>query len=212
MTLDPTLIWIAIGAVVLLAVIFLFARGARRSRSESLRETFGTEYNHVVREKGRKRGEEELLTRAEEVRDIEIRPLSASDTERYRGEWQRIESRFVERPTTAVVEADELIASIMRGQGYPIGDFERHAAHLAVKHPNVVSHYRAGHDAIDANRDGKSSTEELRQAMLHYRALVNELLGTRSDVATAVPTEKELDGDSVQKIRREEVQRDEVRN
>ena len=211
MTLDPTLIWIAIGAVVLLAVIFLFARGARRSRSESLRETFGTEYNHVVREKGRKRGEEELLTRAEEVRDIEIRPLSASDTERYRGEWQRIESRFVERPTTAVVEADELIASIMRGQGYPIGDFERHAAHLAVKHPNVVSHYRAGHDAIDANRDGKSSTEELRQAMLHYRALVNELLGTRSDVATAVPTEKELDGDSVQKIRREEVQRDEAR-
>ena len=212
MTLDPTLIWIAVGAIVLLAVIFLFARGSRRSRTEALRDTFGTEYNHVVKEKGRKRGEQELVTRAEEVRGIEIRPLSASETERYRDEWQKVEARFVERPTTAVVEADEMIAEIMRAQGYPIGDFERHAAHLAVKHPNVVSHYRLGHDAIDANRDGKSTTEELRQAMLHYRALVNELLGKGADLATTVPVERELDGDRVQKIRATENSRDEVRN
>jgi hypothetical protein len=211
MTFDPTLVWIAVGAIVLLAIIFLFARGSRRSRTESLRETFGTEYNHVVKEKGRKRGEEELVTRAEEVRGIEIRPLSASESERYRGEWQKIEARFVERPTTAVVEADEMIAEIMRAQGYPIGDFERHAAHLAVNHPNVVSHYRLGHDAIDANRDGKSTTEELRQAMLHYRALVTELLGGRADLATTVPVQREIDGDRVQKIKAPENSRDEIR-
>ena len=211
MTLDPTIIWIAIGAVAVLAVVFLFARGSRRSRTESLREKFGTEYSHVVGEKGRKKGERDLIARTEELSNIDIRPLSASETDRFRSEWQKIEARFVERPTTAVVEADELIAMIMRGQGYPIGDFERHAASLSVKHPGVVQHYRAGHDAIDANRDGKSSTEELRQAMLHYRALINELLGTRGDVVTDVPVEREIAGERVQKIRTEE-NRDELRS
>src|SRR5688500_6196932 len=104
MTLDPTLIWIAIGAIAVLGVIFLFARGTRRSRTESLREKFGPEYSHVVSEKGRKKGERDLIARTEELSTIDIRPLSASETERFRNEWQKIEARFVERPTTAVVE------------------------------------------------------------------------------------------------------------
>ena len=121
----------------------------------------------------------------------DIRPLYAAEREKYRDEWTKIEARFVERPTTAVVEAEELIDTIMRTQGYPIGDFARHAAHLSVKHPRVVEHYRAGHAAVDSDSDGKSTTEELRQAMLHFRALINELLG-QTDVATDIPVQREV--------------------
>lgn len=192
LAIDPIWIWIAVGAAALLIIIGLFARGARRSRTAQLRDKFGSEYDHAVKTKGRKRAERELLERHEEVKSLEIRPLSASEASRYRTEWQKIEARFVERPTTAVVEADELIAEIMRAQGYPLGDFEKHAAHLSVKHPRVVEHYRAGHNAIDSNRDGKSDTEELRQAMLHYRALVGELLGGNGDIVRDVPMQHEV--------------------
>jgi hypothetical protein len=196
MTLDPNWIWIALGAVAVLVVIGLIARGARRSRTEALQERFGSEYNHAVANAGsRTRAEQELIARAEEVKSYDIRALDASEVERFRSEWNRIELRFLERPTTAVVEADELVAEIMRTRGYPMGDFEKHAATLSVTHPRVIEHYRAGHNAIDSNRDGKSSTEELRQAMLHYRELIDELLGRKSDdVARVVPVVHEVRG------------------
>ncbi|HVS31508.1 MAG TPA: hypothetical protein VMS98_08630 [Thermoanaerobaculia bacterium] len=191
--IDPIWIWIALGVVGVLVVLGLFARGARRSRSAQLRDKFGPEYDHVVRERGRGNAELELLARAEDAKGIEIRPLSAADGERYRGEWAKIETRFVERPTTAVVEAEELISEIMRAQGYPIGDFEKHTAFLSVTHPRVVEHYRAGHQAIDSNRDGRSSTEELRQAMLHFRALITELAGSgAADVVSEVAIQQEV--------------------
>ena len=195
MTLDPNWIWIALGAVAVLVVIGLIARGMRRSRTESLRERFGSEYNHAVANTGsRTRAEQELIARTEEAKSYDIRALNASEVERFRSEWNRIEIRFLERPTTAVVEADELVAEIMRTRGYPMGDFEKHAASLSVTHPRVIEHYRAGHNAIDANRDGKSSTEELRQAMLHYRELIDELLGKKSDVIRDVPVVHEVRG------------------
>jgi hypothetical protein len=195
-TIDPIWIWIAVGAVVVLIVAGLITRGARRARTESLREKYGSEYDHVVKSRrSRTKAEQELIAREEEVQTIQIRPLNASERSRYRDDWSRIETRFLERPTTAVVEADELIADIMRAQGYPMGDFEKHAAHLSVNHPSVVEHYRAGHNAIDANRDGKSTTEELRQAMLHYRSLIHELLGSeeRTDIAREMPVEREIE-------------------
>ncbi|HEX8154279.1 MAG TPA: hypothetical protein VF698_14190 [Thermoanaerobaculia bacterium] len=211
MAIDPTYVWIAVGAIVILTVAALIARGARRTRSERLREHFGSEYDHALKTHGKRTAaERDLITRTEEARQIEIRPLTAAERDRYRGEWMRVEARFVERPTTAVVEADELIDEIMRAQGYPIGDFERHAAHLSVKHPRIVEHYRAGHDAIDSNKDGKSSTEELRQAMLHYRALFEELVGRGDDVARDIAVERELsDRDDVR--RDAAIARDEVR-
>jgi hypothetical protein len=195
MTIDPLWIWIALGVVAVLVIIGLISRGVRRSRTETLREQFGSEYDHAVRSVGsRSRAEGELLARAEEAKRFNIRPLTAVEQQRFRSDWNRLEMRFLERPTTAVVEADELIADIMRTRGYPMGDFERHAASLSVSHPGIVEHFRAGHSAIDANRDGKSSTEELRQAMLHYRALIDELLGTGSDdVASSVPIVHEVE-------------------
>lgn len=175
-TIDPMWIWIALGAVALLVVVALIARGARRARTESLRNAYGREYDHTVQEAGsRKRAERELLARKEEVGRYEIRPLTSAERDRYRADWQKVEQHFIERPTMAVVEADELVAEIMRVQGYPMGDFEKHAAHLSVNHPRIVEHYRAGHRVI-SGAPGGASTEDLRQAMLHYRALFDELL------------------------------------
>jgi hypothetical protein len=196
--IDPTWIWIGLAALVLIVIAGLIARGARRSRSASLREKFGNEYDHAVQSAGnRKRAERDLVSRVEEVEKYPIRPLTAAEQERYRGEWQRVEKHFIERPTTAVVEADELVADIMRVQGYPMGDFEKYAAHLSVKHPRVVEHYRAGHKVMEG-APGSTSTEDMRQSMLHYRALFEELIGTRTertdrtDVATDLPRANEV--------------------
>ncbi|HEY0139975.1 MAG TPA: hypothetical protein VGF48_03710 [Thermoanaerobaculia bacterium] len=194
LAIDPIWIWIAVGVVVVLAIVMMLSRGAKKSRSAALREQYGTEYDHAVKNAGnRKRAEHDLITRAEEVKQYDIRPLSAADQTRFRGEWQRLEQRFIERPTTAVTEADELVAEIMRVQGYPMGDFEKHAAHLSVKHPRLVEHYRSGHKVL-GGAPGSASTEDLRQALLHYRALFDELIGTSAtaDVARDIPRQNEV--------------------
>ena len=192
--IDPMWIWIALGVVALLVVVGLISRGARKSRSETLRAKFGNEYDHALSTHGnRKRAERDLLERAEQVKKYNIVPLQAADRERFRADWQKVETHFLERPTTAVVEADELVAEIMRRRGYPMGDFERHAADLSVTHPTVVDHYRAGHKVI-GDAPGTASTEDLRQAMLHYRALFDELIDDRigNDVVTDVPRANEV--------------------
>jgi len=195
LAIDPLWIWVALGVVALLVVAGLVARGSRRARTESLREKFGNEYDHAVQEHGsRKRAEQDLMDRAEKVKKYDIVPLQATDRERFRRDWQKVEQHFLERPTTAVVEADELVADIMRARGYPMGDFDRHAADLSVTHPRIVAHYRSGHEVI-GGAPGSTSTEELRQAMLHYRALFDELIDDRvgNDVVSDLPRANEVD-------------------
>ena len=195
LAIDPMWIWIALGVVALLIVVGLVARGASRSRSESLREKFGNEYDHAVSTHGnRKRAEQDLIERSEQVKKYNIVPLQTGDRDRFRRDWQKVEQHFIERPTTAVVEADELIADIMRTRGYPMGDFDRHAADLSVTHPRIVDHYRAGHKVITGT-PGNASTEDLRQAMLHYRALFDELIDDRvgNDVVADVPRANEVE-------------------
>lgn len=193
MAIDPIWIWIAVGVVALIVVAALIARGARRARTAQLRNQFGSEYDHAVSESGkRKQAEQELLARVDEVKKYNIRPLSVAERDRFRGEWSLIEKRFIERPTTAVVEADELVAEMMRVRGYPMGDFEKHAKDLSVTHPKVVEHYRAGHRVI-GGAPGSASTEDMRQAMLHYRALFDELVTeVRDDVPRDVPRASEV--------------------
>lgn len=179
LAIDPLWIWVAVGVVALLIVVGLIARGSRRARSESLRSKFGNEYDHAVSEHGsRAKAERDLLERTEQVKKYNIVPLQASDRDRFRSDWRTVEQHFIERPTTAVIEADELVADIMRVRGYPMGDFDRHAADLSVTHPTVIEHYRAGHRVI-GGAPGSASTEDLRQAMLHYRALFDELIDDR---------------------------------
>lgn len=193
MNIDPNLIWIAAGVIVLLAIIGLFARGSRRARTDSLRDKFGSEYDHAVSTAGsRSRAENELVARTKEVEKFDIRPLTAAERDRYHSDWQRVEQHFVARPAAAVVEADELVEEIMRLRGYPIADFETHASYLSVKHPRVVEHYRAGHRVI-GGEIGSASTEDQRQAMLHYRALFDELIaGNAGDFESAVPRSSEV--------------------
>lgn len=194
LALDPMWIWIAVGVVALLIVVGLVARGARVSRTESLRDKFGNEYDHALREHGsRTKAEHDLIERTEQVKKYNIVPLNAGDRDRFRKDWQRVEQRFIERPATAVVEADELLADIMRARGYPMGDFDRHVADLSVTHPTIIEHYRAGHRVITQS-PGKASTEDLRQAMLHYRALFDELIDDRigNDVVSDVPRANEV--------------------
>ncbi|HEX7705259.1 MAG TPA: hypothetical protein VF701_02275 [Thermoanaerobaculia bacterium] len=195
MAIDPLWIWIAVGAVALIVVVALIARGARNSKSEQLRERFGNEYDHAVQNAGsRAKAERELEQRADEVSRYDIRPLSAKERERFQADWSRVEQHFIERPTTAVVEADETVAEIMRTRGYPMGDFEKHAAHLSVTNPTVVEHYRSGHKVM-SGAPGSASTEDLRQSMLHYRALFDELISDRSsgDVPRDIPRANEVE-------------------
>jgi hypothetical protein len=194
LAIDPMWIWIALGAVALLIVVGLIARGARHARTESLRDKFGNEYDHAVHEHGsRTKAERDLVERTEQVKKYRIVPLNAGDRDRFRRDWQRVEQRFIERPATAVVEADELVADIMRARGYPMGDFGRHASDLSVTHPTVIEHYRAGHELISV-APGSASTEDLRQGMLHYRALFDELIDDRigNDVVSDVPRANEV--------------------
>jgi hypothetical protein len=196
MNINPQWIWIAAAAVAVLLIIGLIAAGARRSRRAALRDHFGSEYDRTVEAAGsRSRAEDELVARAEEVKSFDIQPLSAAERDRYRGEWKSIEARFVDRPTTAVVEADELIADVMRTRGYPMADFEKHAALLSVKHPRVIEHYRAGHDIIDRQGRGAASTEDLRQAILHYRTLFEDLVndGGGADVERPIRSVRDRD-------------------
>lgn len=168
---------------ILLVVIALLAIGAggwalaRLQQRRRLSGRFGPEYDRTVHELGgRTEAERELARREQRVALLEIRPLAAEERTRYATEWKRIQARFVDAPEEAVADADRLIADAMHRRGYPMGDFERRSADLSVDHPEVVQHYRAGHDLAERSRAGEADTEDLRQAMVHYRALFAELL------------------------------------
>ncbi len=194
MAIDPLWIWIAVGVLALIVIASLFARGSSRARTAQLRDKFGAEYDHAVHETGkRKTAEQDLLARVDEVGKYHLRPFTVAERDRFRSDWALIEKRFLERPTTAVVEADELVADMMRVRGYPMGDFDKHAKAVSVTHPKVIEHYRAGHRVI-GSAPGTTSTEDLRQAMLHYRALFDELVNEvrGDDVPRDIPRANEV--------------------
>ena len=191
--MNPQVLMFAIGLAVVVIIAIALAVAARRTKSQQLREHFGTEYDRTVRQTGsRTAAEDALVARAEEAKTFDIRALTPAERDRFIADWKKIETQFVERPATAVVEADELITSVMRTRGYPMADFEKYAELLSVKHPRVVEHYRAGHTIIDRHGRSAVSTEDLRQAMLHYRALFEDLAGTTTDVVRPVATVREV--------------------
>lgn len=173
----PVWAWIVIGVVAVVALGVLAWAGRRSARSRGLREQFGPEYERAVSTSGdRGEAEADLLRRREEREQLEIRPLSEPARERYLAEWKRVQARFVDDPPGAVDEADRLVADAMRERGYPVDDFESRAALVSVDHPQVVEHYRKGHDISTGFARGEAGTEDLRQAMRHYRALFDDLL------------------------------------
>lgn len=180
-----TWVWvlIVVAAVVVVAIV---AYGAwRRSRTRSLKSTFGPEYDRATSDTSRREGEADLLERRKHREELDIRPLSEAARDRYAGRWEDVQARFVDDPEGAVGEADGLIQQVMSDRGYPVDDFEQRASDVSVDHPDVVEHYRRGH-ALATSRDfGDSRTEDLRQAMRHYRALFDELLVTEREPEAA---------------------------
>jgi hypothetical protein len=172
-------VWILI-AVVVLAAIAVAAWAFRSRRTTELKERFGPEYDRVASGASNKReAEAELREREQRRSDFDIRPLDPDARERYREQWEGVQARFVDDPAGAVTEADVLIQAVMRDRGYPVEDFETRSADLSVDHPDVVENYRAAHGIATAHARGNAGTEELRQAVKHYRSLFEELLEAR---------------------------------
>lgn len=177
--MDNTTLLAALAGVVVLALLAVWA-ASRKRRSDSLRTHFGSEYDHAVeRYGGRAKAERELETRERRFQKASIRPLSDADRERYAQLWQATQARFVDSPAMAVAEADRLIEEVMRLRGYPVGDVTQRVADVAIGHPHLADHYRSAYDFSRRAKDGKASTEELRQALVHYRALFDDLLVAR---------------------------------
>jgi hypothetical protein len=175
----PTWAWIVIviAAVMLLGAVAWSAYNGRKRKH--LQERFGSEYDRTVADApSRREAEADLAERQKRREELEIRPLEQSSRDRYASEWHNTQARFVDDPEEAVGEADRLIQQVMRERGYPVDDFDQRAADLSVDHPEVISNYRAAHGISVANERGKASTEDLRTAMVHYRALFEELLET----------------------------------
>jgi hypothetical protein len=175
--MGTTAIVIIIVAVVLLAAAAVAFPLVRRNR---LRSRFGPEYDRVVQEHGRRDGEKQLTERERRYRDLDVRELSPEAREKYSMEWAAVQERFVDQPQDAVAEADELITRLMHERGYPTGAHDKRMELLSVRHANTLEHYRAAHSIGRRAAAGEAGTEDLRQAMIHHRALFDDLLGAES--------------------------------
>ncbi|MBV8800616.1 MAG: hypothetical protein JO208_12515 [Alphaproteobacteria bacterium] len=167
---------VAIVVVIVLSLVALIWL-RRHTHITKMRRRYGPEYDRLVAEmKSRGRAEKRLAERERRVSQYDIRPLSEMDRARYLRVWRTVQARFVDDPGDAVAKADELLSEAMADRGYPVADFDRRAADLSIHYPTVAQNYRAGHDIALKHRDGKATTEDLRQAMIHYRALFQELV------------------------------------
>jgi hypothetical protein len=178
--------------VSLLAAVAIAAVASRRHRVRraELRRRFGPEYDRALQEYGSApRAERALEARTRRVNAFHFRDLNEPDRVRFATTWSRVQEHFIDDPSRAVREANELIKEVMIARGYPPNDFEQRVADLSVDHADVVQHYRAAHALADSNLEGRANTEELRQAVVHYRALFSELL--RDPESTAGQTLRE---------------------
>ena len=167
--------------VILVVVVVLLLVAAAvvvpRMRRQRLQEQFGPEYRRTVASTGDQRAAEQDLRKREQRRkELEIRPLDPDMRNAYAQRWRSTQERFVDAPTEAVGDADGLVQQVMRDRGYPVGEFEQQARDVSVDHADVVSEYHSAHEISLLNERGQASTEQLREAMVHYRALFSELL------------------------------------
>ncbi len=166
----------------------------QKRRSEQLQERYGPEYSRAVEERGdRRRAESELVKRKERVDKLDIHPLSAERRERYTREWRTVQATFVDQPETAVTEADLLVEEVMKARGYPVAEFDQRLADLSVHHPRVVDNYRSARAIALQHRRGEASTEDLRQAMVYYRELFDDLLEDRESAERSAGRKAERD-------------------
>ncbi len=182
--------------LVLVAVVFLIIgvlvamAFTRVQRTKRLKERFGPEYERAMNETGNKRqAEDELDARLAHVNALQIRPLTAEEVNRYALDWQETQTEFVDEPLTALQKADHLIREVMKAKGYPVEDFEQRAADISVDYPDLVTDYRGLHLIAVKEKEDEISTEEMRQAMVHGRALFENLIS--KDTNTEATAQKE---------------------
>src|SRR5580658_3735591 len=169
---------IIIGVVLIGIVGIASAMFLRKHKTERLQTRFGPEYTRAVEESGgRRKAEAGLEQREKRVEGFAIRPLAASDRERYLASWRTVQAEFVDDPKKSVTQADQLLGDVMSTRGYSVSDFEQRSADISVDHPLVVENYRAAHEIAVRHASGQATTEDLRQAMIHYRTLFDELVG-----------------------------------
>jgi hypothetical protein len=165
--------------IVVLVVIAAIVYGVQAGRRKKLQSTFGPEYDRVVADTGnRTEAEKELREREKRHAELELKELSPESQQRYRAAWEEVQIQFVDNPSEAVGTADELVTRLIAERGYPTGEYDERLANLSVEHANTLQHYRDAHEISERNTAGSATTEDLRQALVHYRALFADLLGT----------------------------------
>lgn len=186
-----------VAVIVIVAVLVVAALGFlawRQQQRRRLRERFGPEYDRTVeRHNSIREAEQELRAREQRHQELQIRSLDPAVRDRYRADWQRVQEHFVDSPQSAVTEADNLLIRVMKGRGYPTEGYEQQVADLSVEHAGTIDRYRTAHGIRGRADAGQATTEDLRQAMVHYRALFADLLGdgeSFADVSQA-PAEEE---------------------
>jgi hypothetical protein len=187
------IIVLIIVALVLVAAILFAVRAGRRKQ---LQKTFGPEYDRVVADSdSRTEGERELRDREKRHAELELKALSAESKARYSVAWEEVQIQFVDAPETAVATADELTTRLIAERGYPTDDYDDRLATLSVEHARTLEHYRDAHAISERSKGGEASTEDLRQALVHYRALFADILGenpVRSEGAAAPASEPDV--------------------
>jgi hypothetical protein len=174
---------VAIVVVVLVLLVLLALVLRMQTRRRHLQDRFGPEYDRTVQEReNRLDAEKELAGREKRYSELEIRPLAPDVRDTYANDWRRVQEQFVDAPNAAVSEADQLVTALMKDRGYPTEGYEQQLADLSVVHARTLEHYRLAHE-INVRPEHDASTEDLRNAMVHYRALFEDLLGNGSDPA-----------------------------
>jgi hypothetical protein len=175
MALSQTELLLGLLVLILAAVVVWLL--LRHRRTTQLKTRFGSEYERTVDEIGDEGKAAEVLAKREKrVASYHIKPLPPEMREPFVERWRRIQADFVDGPSSAVTHADELLGEVMSARGYPVRDFDQMAEDLSVDHPEVVENYRTAHDIAERHARGDASTEDLRKAMIHYRALFDDLV------------------------------------
>lgn len=191
MSTTTVLVIIVVVLVVLAILAFAVSAAKRKRRTAALQGTFGSEYDRTVEQTGGRRdAEKELAGRKKQYQQLDIQPLTAASRQRYMTSWAAVQARFLDDPVLAFTEADHLLTRLMQDRGYPTGDVEEQAGLLSVEHGRIVDNYRAGHRIEQVTTSSRSNTEQVRQGMLHFRTVFEELLGEADE---AYPTEEPAD-------------------
>ena len=185
-------IQIVFGAIVLIALLGIAVLFVRKRRTHDLKQRFGGEYDRLADRTGDEAKAEALLSaREKRVAAFELKPISAGQRDTFVGGWRNVQAQFVDDPQAAVTRADDLLGQVMAARGYPVSDFAQRAADLSVDHAEVIHHYRTAHDIALRHERGEAGTEDLRQAMIHYRALFDDLVNEPEPAAVDIRTPEE---------------------